>query len=201
MTERKFIQGLRNGELYAFEYFFEKYSKTLYRFSSNLIKSDAEAEEIVQITFLKIWEKRRQIDPDQSFSAYLFTVALNNIRKSFLAKAKEDQFKIDLFDFLMHQSNETGEEYNLSGYLKLLDQEIDRLPEKRREIFLLLKKDGLTVNEAAAFLNISPKTVENQLTAALKTIRAAFEEKGLRGLYLLFIQLLYFSSHQRTLSQ
>lgn len=188
-SERKFAIALKNGRLYAFEYFFEKYSKVLFHFSYKLLKSRVDAEEIVQNVFLKIWEKRSQVNPEQPFRPYLFTIALNDIRKSFIEKAKREMFKVELFDFLVEQANDSDEELNFGYYLKLLDQEIDRLPEKRRAVFLLLKKEGLTVNEAANFLNVSPKTVENQLTAAIKTIRDSFFEKKIRNLYLFFTQL------------
>ena len=188
-SERHFAVALRDGQLYAFEYFFEKYSKVLFHFSYNLLKSRVEAEEIVQNVFLKIWEKRSRFDPEQAFRAYLFTIALNDIRKTFIEKAKREAFKVELFEFLLTHANDSDEELNFGYYLKMLDQEIDRLPEKRREVFLLLKKEGLTVNEAANFLSISPKTVENQLTAAIRTIRDAFFEKKVKNLYLFFAQL------------
>lgn len=189
MSEHNFAIALREGRLYAFEYFFEKYSKILFHFSYNLLKSRVEAEEIVQNVFLKIWEKRSQVNPEQPFRPYLFTIALNDIRKSFIEKAKREMFKVELFDFLVEQASESDEELNFGYYLKLLDQEIDCLPEKRKAVFLLLKKEGLTVHEAANFLNVSPKTVENQLTAAIKTIRDAFHEKKVKNLYLFFAHL------------
>ncbi len=198
LSERNFALALKDGRLYAFEYFFEKYSKVLFHFSFNLLKSRVEAEEIVQNVFLKIWEKRSQVNPEQAFRSYLFTIALNDIRKSFVEKAKHEKFKIELFDFLVGQAHDSDEELNFGYYLKLLDQEIDRLPEKRRAVFLLLKKDGLTVNEAATFLNVSPKTVENQLTAAIKTIRDAFFEKKIKNLYLFFVQMLSLHTKQNS---
>jgi len=98
IQEEFVLRSLKDGEVYAFEYLFEKYSKVLFRFSCKILKSQTEAEEVVQQVFLKIWEKRKNIDPQQQFNAYLFTVALNDIRKSFLAKAKENKFKVELYD-------------------------------------------------------------------------------------------------------
>lgn len=190
LPEQIFAQALRRGQLHGFEYFFDKYSRVLFQFANNLLKSSAEAEEIVQNVFLKVWEKRSQIDIDQPFRPYLFTIALNDIRKSFIEKAKHDRFKVELFDFLVEQRTEDMEEYNFAEYLRLLDEAIEQLPEKRKAIFLLLKKEGLTVNEVASYLKISPKTVENQLTKALKTIRTTFQENHVTGLYLFFVHLL-----------
>lgn len=190
MQEQLFAQSLKNGELHGFEYFFWRYSKVLFHFAHNLLKSSSEAEEVVQNVFLKVWERRSQLDPHQPFRPYLFTIALNDIRKSFLEKARQNQFKIELYEFLVEQAGEEAEAYNFSRYLKLLDEEIHRLPEKRKEVFLLLKKEGLTVAETADFLGISPKTVENQLTQAIKSIRNAFHEKKVFNLYLFSLHLL-----------
>ena len=190
ITETNVVQSLRDGDIYAFDYLFEHYSKVLYHFSYNILKSKDEAEEVVQNVFMKIWEKREKIDPKQTFRSYLFTIALNDIRKRFLDKAKEDKFKVELYDVLIDRSKEEHAENQFSFYLKFLDNQIDKLPDKRKEIFLLHKKEGLTVTEVATFLMLSPKTVENQLTAAIKTIRNAFYKKNIRSLYLFFIRLL-----------
>jgi RNA polymerase sigma-70 factor (ECF subfamily) len=183
------VELLRAGDIAAFGYLFEKYSKELHHFALRILKSQPDADEVVQDVFLKIWEKRRQIDPGQLFSPYLFTIALNNIRKKFLCKARENRFKVELYDELVLGTPEEPEEKNFANYLKMLDDQIDKLPEKRRQIFLMHKKEGLTVSEVSSYLNVSPKTVENQITAAIKAIREAFNEKNIKGLYLFIVRL------------
>jgi len=79
-------------------------------------------------------------------------------------------------------------EKDFSHYLAILDEQVEKLPGKRREIFLLHKKEGLTVAEVAGYLNLSPKTVENQITAAIKSLRDAFLKKNIKGLYLFFFR-------------
>lgn len=186
--EFRIVKDLRDGETYAFDYLFEKYSRVLFQFSYKILKSRDEAEEIVQQVFLKVWEKRKSIDPQQKFNAYLFTVALNDIRKSFLNKAKENKFKVELYNVLHEQSLENQQEKDFSRYLQILDEQVEKLPGKRKEIFILHKKEGLTVNEVAAYLKLSPKTVENQITAAIKTIREAFHKRNITTLFLLAVR-------------
>lgn len=189
IAEMHAVESLKSGDIAAFDYLFEKYSKEVYHFSRKILKSEHDADEVVQDVFLKIWEKRCQIDVRQLFRSYLFTIALNNIRRKFLNKVKEDRFKVELYDELRLSVQEEQEERNFSYYMKLVDEQIQKLPEKRREIFLMHKKEGLTIPEVARFLNLSPKTVENQITAAIKAIREAFHERNIKGLYLLFIRL------------
>lgn len=188
-TEIQDIALLKEGDVDAFERLFGKYSGMLNRFSQKILKSTHDADEVVQDTFLKIWEKRYRIDPSQTFRSYLFTIALNIIRKRFLDKAREDQFKVRLYDELLPTLTEVPEEKHFSYYMGLVDEEILKLPEKRRQIFILHKKEGLTVGEVAGYLNLSSKTIENQVTAALKAIREGLFSKNIKGLYLLIIQL------------
>lgn len=187
INELSFVFALQRGEPSAVDYFFNKYANQLYRFVFSYLKSEADAEEIVQEIFIKIWEKRKDIDPNQAFRKYLFTIAINSIRKSFLKKAREEKFKAELYDVLMEQNNQEKEEINYALYLKILNEQIELLPKKRKEIFVMHKKEGLTVNEVAEILDISPKTVENQLTSAMKSIREGFYNKDLKGLYLLYL--------------
>ena len=183
------IALLKAGDIDAFERLFEKYSGILNHFSHKILKSGHDADEVVQDAFLKIWEKRYRIDPDQPFRGYIFTIALNIIRKKFLDKAREDQFKVQLYDELLLASTEEPEEKHFSYYMGLVDEEILKLPEKRKQIFILHKKEGLTVPEIATYLNLSPKTIENQITAALKAIRDGLFSKNIKGLYLLIMLL------------
>ncbi len=188
-NEIRDIALLKEGDITAFERLFGKYAGILNRFSQKIMKSGHDADEVVQDTFLKIWEKRHRIDPDQPFRSYLFTIALNIIRKRFLDKARENHFKVRLYDELLPALTEEPEEKYFSYYMELVDEEILKLPEKRKQIFILHKKEGLTVPEIAGYLNLSPKTIENQITAALKTIRDELFSKNIKGLYLLFMQI------------
>ncbi|MEL7585912.1 MAG: RNA polymerase sigma-70 factor [Prolixibacteraceae bacterium] len=188
IAEIRTVVSLKAGDVAAFDYFFENYSKELHHFSLKILKSKQDADEVVQEVFLRIWEKRDQINPLKSFRSYLFTIALNNIRGRFLKTAKENRFKVELYDELVSAASEEPEEKIFSHYLSILDELIRKLPERRKEIFLMHKKEGLTVPEVAGYLDLSPKTVENQLTAALKTLREAFNERNIRGLYLFFVR-------------
>lgn len=196
IQEVSFVFALQRGEPSAVDYFFNKYAKQLYRFAFSYLKSENDAEEIVQEIFLKIWEKRKNIDPNQAFKKYLFTIALNSIRKSFLQKAKEEKFKLELYNVVLEQNIQEKEEINYHLYLRILDEQIELLPEKRKEIFVMHKKEGLTVKEVSEILNISPKTVENQLTSAIKSIRDGFYKKNMKGLYMFYLLHSVFNTKQ-----
>ena len=184
--DKPYAMLLQQGNDRAFNYFFNKYVDLVFQFSKSYIKSDVEAEEITQQVFIKLWERRERINPDKSFKNYLFTIVMNTIRDAFNEKAKENEFKLEMFNY-MNTNNDEEDKLNFHLYLKVLDELIEYLPEKRKEVFILHKKQGLTIHEIATFLNVSPKTVENNYTSAIKELRQGFARKKITGLFLFFV--------------
>ena len=88
-TEKELVDLLKFGSPVAFQHLFNRYSQKLYRFALSYLKSDAEAEEIVQDVFMTLWETRHRLDSEKSFHAYLFTIAFNAIKKKFNQKMDE----------------------------------------------------------------------------------------------------------------
>lgn len=186
-TEQQLVSLLRTGSQFAFEKLFEKYSQKLFRFSLSYLKSDADSEEIVQNVFLKIWENRQKLRDETSFKSYLFTIAFNVIRKDFNQKAKENKYKTELLEVLATENPllETNSDFEV--YLLKLEQLIEQMPDRRKEIFLKRKKEGKSVREIASSMDISSKTVENQITEAMNYLRKEFSQDQISGMLFLFI--------------
>lgn len=188
-TEQQLISLLREGSQDAFEQLFERYSQKLYRFSLSYLKSETEAEEIVQDVFLKLWENRSKLRNETSFQSYLFTIAFNAIRKYFNQKARDERFRIGIIELLSEEnpSLESNPDFELLvRKLKLL---IDEMPDRRREIFIKRKKEEKSVREIAAELEISPKTVENQITEAMNYLKKEFGKERVSGMLFFYIFL------------
>ena len=158
----------------AFESLFESYSQKLYRFSYSYLKAEAEAEDVVQEVFLKLWENRSRLKTGTSFQSYLFTIAFNSIRKNFNKKAFQEKFQSELFDFLSAENPSFENIPDFEALLSQLDELIDQMPDRRKEIFIKRKKEGKSVKDIAMELNISPKTVENQITEAMNYLKREF---------------------------
>jgi RNA polymerase sigma-70 factor (family 1) len=172
ISDEQLISAVRREDHYAFDELFRKYGSSLFSFVESVLKDEFEAEEVVQDVFLKIWEKRRDLDPSLSFKSYLFTIALNTTKNIYRKKLQEEKYKQDVaFDLNMNQTSdiEIVEYRNLLDYV---DKIIGKLPPSRREIFILSKKDGLKNPEIAKLLNISEQTVKNQLVSAMKFLRS-----------------------------
>jgi RNA polymerase sigma-70 factor (family 1) len=180
-TETELIASLKRGSVTAFECLFEIYSQKLYRFSYSYLKSETEAEDIVQEVFLKIWQNRSSLKTDTSFQSYLFTIAFHAIQKSFNKKAKQQQFRLDLFEMLAAENTILEEQLNFETILSKLNQLIEQLPTRRKEIFLKRKKEGKSIQLIASEMGISEKTVENQITEAMHSLRKSFGEDKIAG--------------------
>jgi RNA polymerase sigma-70 factor (family 1) len=186
-NEAELVQSLTKGNLLAFNTLYKDYSGRVYRFALGYLKSEAEAEELVQEVFTIIWEKRKDIKAELSYKAYLFTIAFNIIRKHFRTKAYLTEYlKTEVNDDLDMQ---TSDKITYDSLYKYLTELTNQLPERRRQIFIKSRFNGLTIKEIAEELNISHKTVENQLTVALKFIRAKLTRESISSVLFFFLFL------------
>ncbi|MEI6277194.1 MAG: RNA polymerase sigma-70 factor [Prolixibacteraceae bacterium] len=179
--ETELTEALQRGSVTAFERLFENYSQKLYRFSYSYLKSEAEAEDIVQEVFMKIWKNRSSLKTETSFQSYLFTIAFHAIQKSFNKKTKQQKFSLDLFELLAPETSTLEDHLNFEKLLLKLNQMIELLPSRRKEIFLKRKKEGKSIQMIASEMGISEKTVENQITEAMHSLRKSFSEDKMTG--------------------
>lgn len=188
INEALLVRGLAKGNLLAFNTLYGHYSGRLYRFSYGYLKSDVESEELVQEVFIKIWETRSKLKSYFSFKSYIFTIAINIIRKHFKSKAYISRyFESEVYNDFDIQTSEKITYDSLLQYIKNL---VETMPERRREIFQKSRFEGQSIKEIAEELNISHKTIENQLTEALRFIRKNLIKEN--APFLLFCMLFIF---------
>lgn len=170
-NEKLLVSRLRNNEVKSFDILFEKYSARLYRFSFSLLKNDEDAKEIVQETFFRVWEKRHEIDSSKSFKSFLFTISYHLIIDQLRVKLKDQEYRRYLKEHFKTEEvpiNSNADYENLNRQIAAV---IEELPAKRKQIYTMSRKNGLSHKEIAGQLNISVKTVENQINLALKLIK------------------------------
>jgi RNA polymerase sigma-70 factor (family 1) len=165
------LSRLKEGDINSFEEIFNIFQPKLYAFVFRYIKSKEDTEEIVQEVFIQIWENRINLNEKLSFKSYLFTITKNRIVDYFRKKKIESLSRnyIQHFTELIHDS--TYMELFYKDYDAALAEAIERLPNKRKEIFILSKKFGMSRTEIARFSNISENTVKNQLQDAVNFLR------------------------------
>jgi RNA polymerase sigma-70 factor (family 1) len=176
-NEQLLVKDLSKGNILAFNQLYKGYSSRLYRFALGYMKSEAEAEEIVQDVFTTIWEKRADLKEELSFKSFLFTIAFNKIKKHFRARTYlAEYFKSEAGDDL---DMNTTQEVSYDSLYQFLLKIVDQLPDRRKEIFIKSRFEGLSIKEISEDMKISHKTVENQLTDALRFIRTNLNRENI----------------------
>jgi len=169
---------VKNADNDAFRQLFKHYVKKVYGIIFSHLKNKADAEDLTQNVFIRIWNNRSSLDPQKSFDGYLYTIAYNLVIDHYRERKRiTGNVFLELDETDMQFSPHTAEDsINRHQLDSLYQTAIDALPPKRKEIFILSRHDGLSNKRIAEILQISVKTVENQMTAALKTIKEIFNK-------------------------
>lgn len=172
-NEELFIVGkMMEGDIDSFKYFFDKYYNDLCNFVHIYLHDQVLAEEVVQDIFVYFWENRQKLQISSSVKAFLYSASkyksLNMLRDTHNQKKIVERIgKTEQ----SHTQEQPASYIDTEEFRKILDAAIDQLSPKCREIFLLSKRQELSNREIAEQLGISVKTVENQMTIALKKLR------------------------------
>lgn len=169
IISKETVLALKEGSDKAFEEVFLAFFGKVKSFIAGIIRQDAEAEELAQDVFMRIWMKRETIDAGKPFGSFLFTLAYNAAINSLKHKTVEDAY-LACYTF-PENTNQTEEHLFAKEISLLVEMAVDRMPEQRGRIFRLSRRDGLSNDEIASRLEISRKTVENQISLALKELR------------------------------
>ena len=136
---------------------------------------------------MRIWENRKFLKTEYSFKSYLFTIALNHIRKFFNKKAISLRYITEAKGGTLDLDNSTVESIDYASILEQIDRIVEKLPERKKLIFLKSRKEGKSSKEIAEELQITVGTVDNQVSDALRIIRDALKDENLA--ILLFLAL------------
>jgi RNA polymerase sigma-70 factor (ECF subfamily) len=129
------------------------------------------AEEIVQDTFVKIWENAGRINIETSIAAYLYTSVRNNSLNHLKHEKIKKKYEQEEAIAPRPEDSTLEEQVDITLFRTLLARALIDLPDKCREIFEMAKFEGLAYDEIAGYLEVSEKTVENQMGIALKKLR------------------------------
>jgi len=130
--DAELISRLKKDDHDSFQQLFDRYSHTLFRFSFCYLKSKEAAEDVVQEVFMKIWNRRNEIKNDTSFQSYLFTIALNAVRKHFNKLSRQNELKHDILLEFSESKSRFDDKPDYQALLDKLDDLVDRMPESRR---------------------------------------------------------------------
>jgi RNA polymerase sigma-70 factor (ECF subfamily) len=188
-NDHNLVQLLQKGNVAAFDSLFEGYSQKLFGFALKYFKNESDAEELVQEVFVKVWENRQTLKSELSFKSYLFTIALNQIRKHFNKKATSLRYLESLQNEPEFIDYQAVNDDNYESALQQINLIIEQMPPRRREIFTKSKLEGKSSKEIAAELNISAGTVDNQVSEALRFIRSRLNTENFGMLLFAFLYI------------
>lgn len=192
--EKDLFFRLSKGDEKAFEDIFHHYNQFLFPFILSKTKSNEFAEEIVQDIFIKLWDKRETLTEVENYRSYIYTMAVNFVYDHFRKAALNKKIQKHIFQTVAGHSNTTEEVIELKGTQALIDKAVEQLPAAQKKIYLLSRQKGMTHEEIAGELNISKRTVSNQVSSALQFIKDYLEKNGGAPVAIIMIMLKHFRS-------
>jgi RNA polymerase sigma-70 factor (family 1) len=191
--ESALLRALAAGDRPAYTQLYSGYLDSLTQWLFLFTGSKETAEEITQDTFLKIWEKRSTLAGVQSFKAYLFRAAKNQL----INHIRRQQVHAKTLDHIRQQSDteannlDTAHQADYRQTHDLVRQAIEKLTKKRKQIFLASTEEGLSLDEIAARMGITKNVVKKQLYEAYDFVREYLTTHGeLSAILILFLTLL-----------
>ncbi|WP_192348662.1 RNA polymerase sigma factor [Algoriphagus sp. Y33] len=160
---------IQKGDKKAFDYLYLEFWKPLFNYSFNILSEGQMVEDVLQEVFLNIWTRSGK-DSIQNFKSYLFN-AVRNKSISKLREVKFSELQQEIIEGLPSESRTAEEHQEIEEKLGLIVKAAEELPERCRQIFILSRIEYVPISEISELLNISRRTVENQLTIAMKYIR------------------------------
>lgn len=171
LSEGELIILLKQDDTHALSRLYYNHVKQLQYFILKAAKSPFLVEDIVHDTFVKIWENRDNIDPNQPFKPYLYTIAKRHLINLLKRARHESSIMEEIKKYALETENSTELLLDYSESNFIFKEAVKCLPERCREVFVRCRMQGLTYKQAADELGIAESTVNNQMVKALKSIR------------------------------
>ena len=173
--ERLLLQMTRDGDVNAFNRLFNKYWKKLYRIAYSKVGSREEAEEIVQDIFIKIWEKKSELNI-HNLSAYLYTSVknrcLNYIEKKIIEHKHWEYYK----KFIIDYDDSTNKTIVFNSLMDAIQSGMEQMSEKTKQVFKLNQLEGRSIKEIAEIHKLYEKAIEYHITSSIKKMRMYLKE-------------------------
>lgn len=172
------ILRLKQGEEPAFRAIYDTLHERIFRMVQSLVKDSAKTEEIVQDAFVALWLNRDRLDAQRSLYPYVYQTAKRLAIDHFRRHTLENKVLNQLPHVADRQTQNTEEAIAYSELNHFADETIRRLPKQQQAVYMMSREQGLSYEEIADQLQISPNTVRNHMVSALKSIKLRFSKAG-----------------------
>ncbi|MCK4856816.1 MAG: sigma-70 family RNA polymerase sigma factor [candidate division Zixibacteria bacterium] len=169
LPDLELMQKVQQGEMVSYNTLVDRYKDRLFNMLYRMLSSEDEARDLLQDTFLRVWQHKQSYDFRYAFSTWIYTIALNLARNE-LRRRKKFRF-FDIGDFADKLPSREEKKESSPKLKELLDHEISRLPEKYKTAFILRDVDSLSYEEIAQVLSIPLGTVKSRVNRARSILR------------------------------
>jgi RNA polymerase sigma-70 factor (ECF subfamily) len=191
-NEQELLRLLAQDDMQAYQQLFERYWDQVYGAVLRLTKTPEEAKDLAQDIFLKLWDKREKLTEVRNFRSYLFTISRNLVYDQLRTKVFREsnrEFLVNYFSYNRSSPQELLEQKELGA---VLNGAIASLPPQLRKVFNLHRIEGLTHEEIAEKLNITPISSKTYMVRALMTLRREIRKHSGKLLFLTGVALIHF---------
>jgi RNA polymerase sigma-70 factor (ECF subfamily) len=183
-SDHELLDNLKNNNISAFDTIYSNYSKPLYIYLLNKLNDHELCNDILQDIFTTVWEKRNGFSIEISLKAYLFQAARHKIIDLYRRDVKYQKYLTEIPAYVSSDHFTIIDRMDQKKKLKELEEAVNNLPERMREIFILSRFEHQTTLDIARKTNLSKQTVKNQISKALRILRVNY-----MGVELLFLFL------------
>lgn len=188
-TDNQLIKLLKEGDQVAFAEIYDRYSMVLYYKVNHMLRDEASSKDLVQDLFTSIWENPSNIREDANLAGYLYIASRNRVLKLIQKGKVKSDYLTELGKYAIEASEEMLEKLDERELMIMLLKEMEKLPERMKEVFQLSRIQDLSHREIAEKLGISESTVKKQVQNALRILKerlAAYNSFGI--LLLIFLR-------------
>jgi RNA polymerase sigma-70 factor (family 1) len=173
-NEIELLDNLKKSNISAFNTIYTVYSKPLYIYLLHKLKDPEVCNDVLQDIFVALWEKRGQLKIEISLKSYLYQCARFKIIDIYRKDVKYQGYLAELADYMVIDASTITDRIDNRKKLQEIETAVNSLPEKMREIFILSRFEHQTTSDIASKTNLSPQTVKNQLSKALRILRVNY---------------------------
>ena len=176
LSDNELTGLLKSGDKTAFTEIYHRYKWVLFLHALKRTRDREQAKDIIQELFTTIWDKRNDLDLRSHLAAYLYTSVRNRVIKAFAHQQVESDYMTSIAASINDDNCITDHKVRQSSLAVIIENEINELPEKMREVFVLSRKHNFSHREIAQQLGIEETTVKRQISNALKILRVKLVE-------------------------
>jgi len=171
LNDQQLVAQLREGNATAYTQLFDRFQPLLYVYARKIIKDKDEASDVVQEVFLYLWDKRESVELEGSVLAYLYSAVRYKFFNLLDKKKVREDYAQSLQKFMQQGSPETDHLLREREMMRLIEKQVNLLPPKLKLVYELSRKANMTTSQIADLTGVSEKTVQNQVSLAVKQLK------------------------------